>query len=332
MPVSTAGLLTARDGIVGPWSGAADIPDRLSGAEKNLRAWPDWCRQVVLSNEVLSRLTYSYDPDERAARVHLLDLSDPARIASAQLVEMIAPDPEDFAIQTRIVNDYADLRPDRAGEIVDQIQGILGYFSRLLPLDAARMPLTMNLLGLVQDCAMHVAQQCKHLLACRCPDAFSAQVQPMITTPGHGSLPSGHATEAFAIAEKLRRLIPDPFRAVNLDTQLIQMAARIAVNRTVAGVHFPADSFAGAALGLAVADVIARRAGNPGGFTPVRFDGRGIRQSDFYTARVWQDGARQNFTTEADAAITKFGTAPIETETSGLLRWLWGESVLEWNI
>jgi hypothetical protein len=38
------------------------------------------------------------------------------------------------------------------------------------------------------------------------------------------------------------------------------MAARIAVNRTVAGVHFPCDSAAGAVLGLGLGRWIAARA------------------------------------------------------------------------
>jgi hypothetical protein len=38
------------------------------------------------------------------------------------------------------------------------------------------------------------------------------------------------------------------------------MAARIAVNRTVAGLHYPSDSAAGAALGLAVAGWLVARA------------------------------------------------------------------------
>ena len=37
----------------------------------------------------------------------------------------------------------------------------------------------------------------KHALACRRPIEYSPQVQPMILTPSHGSLPSGHSTKSF---------------------------------------------------------------------------------------------------------------------------------------
>ncbi|WP_051372550.1 phosphatase PAP2 family protein [Sedimentitalea nanhaiensis] len=296
-----------------------------------MRAWPDWCGQVVLNNEILSRLTYSFDPVEGAAIVHLLDFRNPEQIAVVPLARLIAPEAEDFAIQARIVNDYADLRPDRMAEVTDQAAGTLGYFARLMPLDMGRMPLTRHVLGLAQDCALHVAQHCKHLLACRRPDALSSQIQPMIPTPGHSTLPSGHATEAFAIAGALQRLVPLEFKTEDLDAKLIHMAARIAVNRTVAGVHFPADSFAGAVLGFAVADVIARRAGDPGDIFAVRFDGRGIRHADFYASRVWKDAQRQDFTTDDGVEITRFLPDSIATDTSGILRWLWTEARQEWS-
>ena len=41
-----------------------------------------------------------------------------------------------------------------------------------------------------------VEMRFKHELACWRPADYSFQVQPMITTPGHGSLPSGHCTQS----------------------------------------------------------------------------------------------------------------------------------------
>ena len=53
--------------------------------------------------------------------------------------------------------------------------------------------------------------QIKHALAVRRPIEFSPQVQPTIVTPAHGSLPSGHATEAYtmAVVLKIATLSPD---------------------------------------------------------------------------------------------------------------------------
>ena len=102
--------------------------------------------------------------------------------------------------------------------------------------------------------AIFVEMRFKHGLACRRPHEYSPQVQPIILTPAHGTLPSGHATEAFTAALVLWRLLRDadtkPYNHSSWGKQLMRLAARIAINRTVAGVHFPVDSAAGALLGL----------------------------------------------------------------------------------
>ncbi|MFD2815804.1 hypothetical protein ACFSYD_17800 [Paracoccus aerius] len=53
------------------------------------------------------------------------------------------------------------------------------------------------------------------------------------------------------------------------------MAARIAVNRTVAGLHYPCDSAAGAVLGIAVARWVLARAGAASGAGQVSLDAEG---------------------------------------------------------
>ena len=42
---------------------------------------------------------------------------------------------------------------------------------------------------------------------CYRPVEYNAEVQPMITTPGHGSFPMGHATQAYAVAHVLKLLL-----------------------------------------------------------------------------------------------------------------------------
>src|ERR1044071_8116934 len=83
---------------------------------------------------------------------------------------------------------------------------------------------------------------------------------PMIPTPAHGSFPSAHATEAFAVAEVLRGFVKHhKYHYTDFERRLAllsKLAERIAVNRTVAGVHYPIDTWAGAILGRAVGQIV----------------------------------------------------------------------------
>jgi hypothetical protein len=104
---------------------------------------------------------------------------------------------------------------------------------------------------------------------------FSPQIQPIIQTPTHSAFPSGHATEAHIVATVLTHLLAaadhpeDPafarrsVEAAIAQTQHYRLAARIAINRTVAGVHYPVDSAAGAVLGITLGDFLVARASAP---------------------------------------------------------------------
>jgi len=76
-------------------------------------------------------------------------------------------------------------------------------------------------------------------------------VHALIAAPDRFSMPSGHATCAFAIAVSLSALVPAlaPFAGA--------WALCVAASRVVLGVHYPFDAMAGAVLGaLAAASVL----------------------------------------------------------------------------
>ena len=154
------------------------------------------------------------------------------------------------------MRNYVDQRPDRGAEILGQLGPLGAFFGIILGLSAARNLKTYELLGHVQNLAGYASMMPKHLLACRRPDEVDARILPLIPTPGHGSFPSGHATQAFAMATVLAALVrSQPAHYADTETRidlLYRQAHRIAVNRTVAGVHFPMDSQAGALLGLQI--------------------------------------------------------------------------------
>ena len=108
--------------------------------------------------------------------------------------------------------------------------------------------------------ATFVEMRFKQALACRRPNEYSPQVQPMIQTPAHGTLPMGHATETFIAAFVLWKLLSapqpgtgvamPPYADLSWGLQLFRLASRVAMNRIVAGLHFTVDAAAGEVLGF----------------------------------------------------------------------------------
>ena len=148
---------------------------------------------------------------------------------------------------------------------------------------------TAEWVALAQQIAILVEMQVKHLLHLPRPVNYSEKLQPVIDTPDHSSYPSGHATEAFAIATVLNRLEfnQDPSNAVKKgrERQVFLLAHRIAVNRTIAGVHFPIDSMAGAVLGCGIGEAIVALSKR-----------KKIKKYKFTASRhLWRDRQTHNF-------------------------------------
>jgi membrane-associated phospholipid phosphatase len=115
--------------------------------------------------------------------------------------------------------------------------------------------------------AVHIEMPIKHFCRSARPIDYAPMVQPMIQTPDHSSFPSGHAIEIFAAATVFARLVTglgpkEAMTAANEDgrmgTLAFKLALRVASNRSVAGVHFPIDSAAGAVIGCALGEALYR--------------------------------------------------------------------------
>ena len=150
---------------------------------------------------------------------------------------------------------------DRLSEITAQVVPPFAFWSALLPIQPDRMPRTIELIHLALALCSFAEQRFKHALAVPRPQYFNPNVVPAILTPGHGSLPSRHATEAFAVSSILHRLVVADADSVSdenikLRGLLLALAARIANNRMIAGLHAPIDTAAGRMLGTVLADYL----------------------------------------------------------------------------
>jgi hypothetical protein len=156
--------------------------------------------------------------------------------------------------QLPLVQSWATLREERTAEILTQIDNQVAFMATITGLNVNRHRWTWEWLSAALSLVIPVEVRFKHALACRRPVAYSPQVQPMITTPGHGTYPMGHAAQIYTLVEALKVLLglgsaPSNPQALQLD----RLAERVSINRVVAGVHFPIDAHAGRALGRAMA-------------------------------------------------------------------------------
>jgi membrane-associated phospholipid phosphatase len=181
------------------------------------------------------------DPDATKGAIMAIELPDPASAAWGTL----------WSGQVQKVESWADLREDRASEILTQLTPQFMYWNAIAHLNLQLRPATLELINLALAFASMVEMRFKHALSVPRPIDWSPTIYPVIPTPAHGSLPSGHATEAFMVAHVLQRLTK---AASPIIEQLQALARRTSINRTVAGVHFPVDSIAGQALGQSLGE------------------------------------------------------------------------------
>ena len=256
-----AAMTISAEGILGYWDGTPSVPLPTPAS-----GWTAFSQMQV--NARMAVLQHDLAPLFRvgpAGAGFAVDL--PVGGATA-LLTLTPPGVPQLAAQLIHVRAASDLRADRLPEIIAQMGDMLSFYGahfRLHP-DARRW--TLLLLAAGYEAVLIPEMRMKFHASLPRPFDFAPEVQPIIETPAHSTYPSGHATEAFAFAAILSGLnhaaagAADPVAAVLGDlaaanaatasaTLPFRLAARIADNRTVAGVHFPVDSAHGALLGLA---------------------------------------------------------------------------------
>jgi len=321
-------LISSREGVVGAWKQVDSPPPNYATDSSALDLWSAPVRLKTLQAEMLAGIYYD-DSGKESVAVEYRSRHD---ASSKSLIHLLRPRENDFAAQLDYVNNYAALRYERSGEIVSEQTKILAFLGSVGFLHPDRMRRTTEVLKLVLGVTGVIEMRIKHALACRRPVEYSPQIQPMISTPGHGSLPSGHSSESFAAAFVFYDLITqagatEPSQTDPVFVQLMRIAERIAINRTVAGVHFPVDSVAGMVLGQTLAEFFIARF-RTANVRPRTFDGRGF-EGDFSYERVLKmDYFKSKELAKRPEPIIKEGTA-VSMEESSLLRRLWDEAIAE---
>jgi len=317
-----AGFLPADWGRGGAFAAHPAETDPPLDDPAQLPRWQAESRMSVLVFELVGGLLFSMRGTQA-----WLDLAQPGAVPMP-LLGITRPPHRLLAPQAALVEGLAPMREqpksddpavrERMAEILAQAGSPLAFWCALLPVHPERMPRTMELLSLCFLLAGHVEQRFKHALAVARPHEVNPAILPAILTPAHGSFPSGHATEAFTVAGVLAALLaPQAVGPV-----LGRLAARIAHNREVAGVHYPMDSVAGCTLGGVLADYLVARCTGGGALQP-----------------RWLDGSQL----PADVSLPVSGALPAAADwlpvpegsaaavpPSDTLQWLWQRARAEW--
>lgn len=251
--------------------------------------WAPWVRQIAIVQELMQALRIdAANPPTEPPGAPPLRAACAVQCCGRPLVVIECPYQQEFIDQIPLVLAWAELRAERRDEILAQMTEPYAFLASVAGLRADRHRHTFQLLACAMQVAIQVDMRMKAEFACWRPGELSPQVQPMISTPGHGSFPSGHATEIFTAATVLRGLVeqaqaarPAAYHRA-LGAQLDRLAARIATNRVVAGVHFPVDSVAGRVLGMQLGRFVLRAAGL--GPAPVSTASLRFAADDFFVA------------------------------------------------
>ncbi len=300
-------------------SGSGQSTWPLMGDTKSMRRWDPAARQAAGLFDLLSGVDFtSYAASKGALDRSVLLLRSPA----TPLVTMARPDKAFFESQLPIVACWAELREDRASEILTQMTPQLPFWGSVVNLSPSRTPKTLEIIDMALAFACTVVLRFKQAMACPRPADYSALIQPIVPTPGHSAYPSGHSTEAHMIAFVLPKLITsDPKEQAHYAEQLERLAARIAINRTVAGLHFPADSHAGRVMAKSLAEYFLYMC------SAVAASDVNARTIDPNDAKVDFDPA---FGAPTVGGVAIAGLPGIPKSTSPM-SWIWEQAAKEWE-
>lgn len=261
-PALNMALTMAREAMVGFWDGTADTHNPLASfpadADRLDRLDPQ--RRIdILTADLMSYFRIIGVAAQKTGPTSFTPGRATLEFCGTPVFTTTGPGLDVLKAQMTWLRNYADLRVDRIPEINLQLGDVPSFFGAVVRLDASSRKHSLEFTAAALKVAYALEMQVKFLTWTPRPVDLSHKVQPMIQTPDHSSFPSGHATESFTVATLLSRL-ENP--AVSVQQALAgqampyRVAQRVAANRTIAGVHYPIDSEAGATLGCVIASGI----------------------------------------------------------------------------
>lgn len=299
-----------------------------------LMRWSPSVRVETCATEVMSRLWFgggalwSVNPGAAPPQ------NGKREVELTELIEMTAPaDGPAIDFQIDETARAASTRPDRMAEILSQMDDLWPYWTSITGIDPAQAPRTAEVVAVAQLVGERVVMQFKNHLAVRRPVQRSALVGPMIDTPGHGSLPSGHAMQAFMVAAVLSRLLGlDPKKEdPPLTSRLLRrLARRIAHNRVVAGVHFPMDSLAGCLLGDVLGEFLAGLGAQENfAYCGSNFNGGAVKTEEDSRAQLQLETLDVDTPSGLKGSAAEVGADRFVPTGGGLFRSLWDAASAE---
>ncbi|MEO1455075.1 MAG: phosphatase PAP2 family protein [Pseudomonadota bacterium] len=264
------GLAVSHDAIVGFWDGTVDPKRPFASMPPDcdpLKSLDPTRRIDLLVAELMQRFAVTGDVPKLSGSEDFTPGTVEVSADAKQIFSTTGPELDVIKGQMKWLRNYADLRFDRISEINRQLDDIGSFFGAVTRLDASSRQHTLELLTAINRVTYLLEMRAKWYTWTPRPIDLSPNVHPIIQTPDHSSFPSGHATEAFALATVLERLESSMSAkaAMTAHPMLFRLAHRIAVNRTVAGVHYPIDSEAGAYMGCMIGEAIWSMLGVPEG-------------------------------------------------------------------
>jgi len=139
-----------------------------------------------------------------------------------------------------LVDCQIKLRPSALPEIYAQNQYFQPYFVNQLGITAGSYPKTYLMLKMAARIGELVMVKLKAQWNAPRPSQVYPRLFPPVGVAPHASYPSGHSLVSHMMAAMATEIVPEMGLAPG------ELATRIAVNREIAGLHFPSDTAAGA--------------------------------------------------------------------------------------